>query len=525
MNENEEDIMVKSSSDFGYRRIGINMIFSALSFALNIFISFYITPYITSHLGSEAYGFVKLANDFVNYASIASVALNSMASRFIMIERERDNIEKAQKYYSSVTVANILLSLLLMIPSVICIIFINDWINIPPALVLEVRITFAITFLNFCISLATSTFGNCYFLTNRMDISAVRTMQANIIRVGLIIALFFFFTPKISYFVIGSLASTVFSVVSNAYYHRKLTPDLKYQQKNFDIKMIFEVLSAGIWNSVTRLSQIFTSGLDLLVTNLFIGSLEMGYLSVAKTIPNLIVTFNTTISSAFNPNMMKLYAEGDMEQLKQTSKTAMKFMCLFVTVPTAILIGLGEDFFALWVPEQPTHLINILSILTIVNSCITGPMQPLYQIFTITNKVRQNSIIMIIYGFASIAVTYFLLKTTSLGLFAVAGVSLVGSIFVALFYHLPFSAIYIGLPWYTFVPEIIKSCLSLMIQSFTVLGIHNVVGSNSTWLRWFVTAFVAGILGILLNAILILTKDERKQLITIVTNRLRRNKA
>lgn len=42
--------------------------------------------------------------------------------------------------------------------------------------------------------------------------------------------------------------------------------------------------------------------------------------------------------------MMEFYAKGDMDALRKTAKTAMKFMCLFVTVPNGILITMGEDF-------------------------------------------------------------------------------------------------------------------------------------------------------------------------------------
>ena len=83
-------------------QITVNMIFSVIAFVLNLCISFLITPYITAQFGSEAYGFVKLANDFTNYASLISIALNSMASRFLMLERVQGNTRQAQKYYSSI---------------------------------------------------------------------------------------------------------------------------------------------------------------------------------------------------------------------------------------------------------------------------------------------------------------------------------------------------------------------------------------------------------------------------------------
>ncbi|MGN0550987.1 MAG: lipopolysaccharide biosynthesis protein [Acutalibacteraceae bacterium] len=504
------------------KRIAINMVFSVIAFALNTFISFFITPYITKKLGSDAYGFVKLANDFTSYASLASIALNSMASRFIMLEREKKNFDGAIRYYSSITIANIVLSAILALPSLICIIFLDKIINVPVSMITEVRITFAITFTNFMLSLAFSTFGNCYYLTNRLDKSSVRNMQSNIIRVGCILGLFLAFSPHISFIAVGSLASVVFLIICNLYYHRKLTPDLVFDRRTFDWAAVREVLAAGVWNSLTKLSQIFSSGLDLLVTNIFIGSTEMGYLSIAKTIPSLIVSLNSTVSNAFNPNMMQLYAKGDMQQLKKATKSAMRFMCLFVTVPTAILITMGEEFFCLWVPDQPAKLINILSVLTVVNSCITGPMQPLYQVFTIANKVKQSSIVMIIYGFASILCTYICLQTTNLGLYAVAGVSLVGSVVVALCYHIPFAAVYVGLPWYTFFPEILKSVLSLAVVSAVGALVNLFFALETSWIMWFTGAGVTACIGLCLNALLILNKKERKKLLSVLYGKLRR---
>lgn len=506
------------------KQLIINMGASIVAFVLNLFISFFITPYITNQFGSDAYGFVKLANDFTNYASLASIALNSMASRFLMISRERGDSESSQKYFSSIHLANIVLTGILTIPSIICVIFLERLLVIPSILVWEVKLTFGITFISFLDNLLFSTYSNCYYLTNKLSIGSLREALANIIRVLIILGLFLFATPKISYIALGSLVATIFSILYNIYFTKKLIPEFRFKIKNFDWNKLLQVLSAGIWNSITKLSQIFSSGLDLMVTNLFVGSTEMGYLAVAKTVPNVITSFNTTVANVFSPNMMSLYAKGDMEELKNTSKTAMKFMCLFVTIPNAILIVMGEQFFKLWVPSQPEKLLCILSILTVVNSCVTGPLTPLYQIFTITNKVKQSSIVMIVYGFCTIFVVFCCLQTTNLGVYAVAGVSLIGSLIVALCYHLPFSAVYIGLPWYTFFPEIGKGILSLGIQSAICFFICNILPLNLSWSAWFFEAIISSCLGLIANIFLVLNKAERTILMQKCLKKFKRRK-
>lgn len=508
MKENNSQNNVSASA-----QIAVNMVFSILAFVLNLMMSFFVTPYITNKFGSEAYGFVKLANDFTSYAALFSIALNSMASRFLMIERANGRSENLRKYHSSLMLANIVLSGIFIVPSILCVLLLDNLLSIPVALVVEVKLTFIITFIAFLVNFAFSTFSNCYYLTNKLSIASVRDTFMNLIKAAAIIMLFAFGAPKISYVAVGSLVSTVFVVIYNIVYTKKLLPDLKFNASSFDWEKLKQLLAAGIWNSITKLSQIFSSGLDLLIANLFIGTKEMGYLAVAKTVPNIIVSFNSTVANVFSPNMMELYAKGEVDALKQATKTAVKFMCLFVAIPNAILIVMGEAFYSLWVPDQPSRLLCLLSILTVINSCITGPIGPLYQVFTITNKVKQSSIILIIYGFCCVLGSYTLLSITDLGVFSIVIVSLVGSVIVSLGYHLPFSAIYIGLPWYTFYPEIAKSVLSLAVQCVIGFVVTTIIPVGDSWVMWFLGAFAATIAGAIANAFIILDQQERRTIL------------
>mgnify|MGYP006990150572 CR=1 FL=1 len=48
-----------------------------------------------------------------------------------------------------------------------------------------------------------------------------------------------------------------------------------------------------------RAGQTLTNGLDILITNLFIGGTEMGYISTSKTIVVAINTLYETIAAVF----------------------------------------------------------------------------------------------------------------------------------------------------------------------------------------------------------------------------------
>lgn len=505
---------------FDSNALAKNIVFSVVAFALNLFISFFITPRITNRFGSDIYGYVKMANDFANYASLFSIALNSMASRFIMLERTRGNHAAASEYFSSVGIANVILSAILAIPSVLCVCFLDKLFDVPALMVFEVKLTFALTFSNFILQLMFSIFSNCYYITNTLYIRSLRTAQASIINVVVVLGLFFLFEDSITYVVLGTVAATIFNAGINYYYSRHLTPDLKFSLSNFRGKKVAEILSSGIWNSVSQLSQILASGLDLLITNVFLGPVMMGYMSVAKTVPNVIISFNSTVGNVFCPNLMRLYAEGDTEGLKNAAKSAMRFMCLFVSIPNAIVFTMGREFYQIWVPTEPSQMIHILAVLTIINSCISGPMTPLYQIFTITNKVKESSLVTIIYGVVSISSVYVALRLTDWGVYAVCGMSLACSLVMALGYHLPYTAKYAGLPRTAFVPEILKSILSLVIVIAAGYAVKLFIDVSGGWISWFGGAIATAVIGFGVNMMIVLNKEERQILYNKVKKRL-----
>lgn len=135
------------------KQITINLVASILAFIINIGISFFLTPYITENIGVEAYGFVSLGTEFVNYASLVTIALNSMAGRFITIEIHKGNWEGANKYFNSVLLSNCIVAGVILFPSILVVAFLDRIIDIPVEIILDVKILFALLFTNYIISI------------------------------------------------------------------------------------------------------------------------------------------------------------------------------------------------------------------------------------------------------------------------------------------------------------------------------------------------------------------------------------
>ncbi len=70
-------------------KFAINFGANVTAFLLSVFLSVWMTPFIVKTLGVEAFGFVHLTQNIINYFSIITVALSSVVVRFFSVAAHR----------------------------------------------------------------------------------------------------------------------------------------------------------------------------------------------------------------------------------------------------------------------------------------------------------------------------------------------------------------------------------------------------------------------------------------------------
>ena len=166
------------------------------------------------------------------------------------------------------------------------------------------------------------------------------------------------------------------NLISHMYFKNKLLPELRVKRVYFDFACIKELISSGIWNSVTKLSAILSSGLDLLITNILVNGVAMGILNLSKTVSNLVLSLFGMLSSIFAPQLTIAYANNNLDEMKKQLISSVKLLGLFSSIPIAILIGFGKSFYKLWVPTEDENLLYILTVITCFNLIFALPLEP-----------------------------------------------------------------------------------------------------------------------------------------------------
>lgn len=504
------------------KRLIINLISNIISFVLQLGISFILTPIITEKVGTAAYGFIGLSNNFISYANIFTVIINSMASRFITYEITKGNMEKANKYYSSVFFMNIIMSSIIVVFSTIFIININNLLDIPIELEKDVKITFIFAFINLVLSIMSTIFTIATYVKDRLDLEAVRNIIGNIIKAIFLIIVFSLLEPKIYYITIGGVIFTLFVLLANIRLTKVLMPQLKINIKNFDKSAIWTLIKSGIWNSINNLSRVLLTGLDLLIANLFIGADAMGLLSIAKTIPTTIENLLCTIANIFSPRFIILYSKRKIRELVQEINFSTKIIAFIMIVPISGFIVFGREFFTLWLANENAENINkilILSILSLAPYVVSVSNYSLFILDTVTNKLKRPVIATLIMSTLSTITTITLLKFTDLGIYAVAGVSSIYWILKVILFNNINAAKNLRIKWNAFLGQFLKNtvCLIMIMIIFEILKKPLIL---NTWKTFIFSVGIVAIIGYLLSFVILFSKEEKQNVIRTIKSKI-----
>lgn len=503
------------------KQLFINIIASFTAFFISTGINFFLSRYIVQNVGAEAYGFIQVSNMFLAYFSILTVALNCMSSRFISVAYFREEADEASGYFTSTFFSNVILSAFFTPIFLIVIFNLSRLVNISPNLVIDVQFLLGFTCINFIVGILTTNLSVSYYIRNKLYISSLISIAGYVLRALLLLFLFSSFKPYVAYTAAVMLIVTLFTQSCNIVFKKRLIPDLKIRLKYFSAKKVKILVSSGVWTSITRMGTLLSEGLDLLMSNLFLSAGDMGILAIAKTIPNMTGNILNTMIGTFLPNLTELYAHNKIPEMIKEIKYSMSLIGLIINIPIGILIGFGSMIFALWIPGQDALYLQILSVLTILPWAIMGNVSIIHNVFTILNKIKVNSILICLTGLLNVGIVYVLLKTTNLGLFAVAGVSSVISILRDLIYTVPYGAIYLKCNRFTFFPDVIKSVISVVAISVIALIVKRFV-PYAAWKYLIPAVIVTAFFGLIFNIMFVLTKETRRQLFGTIAEKIKR---
>lgn len=517
--------MGNKKAEFGVKQTSINMITQVISFVVNMLIGFFLTPYIVENIQSGN-GFITLSSNFISYATLITTAVNSMAGRFIAVSYYKKDTENVLKYYSSVFFANVFLCFVLTVPLVLFLAFMPSLIDVPENLVGDVRTLFILVFSHFFVDLIFSTFTSSGYVVNRLDMVAMKKTEATVLKGVLTFAIFSMFLPKLWYVGVVQLLCSFYNAFRNYRIHKTLMPEIKISRKHFDIHKVAELVSSGIWNTISSVGSILVNSLDVLIVNVAINAEAMDIVSVAKYIPIYVQSIIVTLSNVFAPKQTKHFAENDFESMKKTLLSSSRIVAFITCIPVVFMAVYGKNFFQLWIPSKDAHVLWILSLVAVAPYPIQLVASAYNSIISSANKVKINSLVTIGFSVLSLAAMFILLKfidDTLIKMCVIVGCSMAFLALQSLVFIVPYSTRIIHCKPLKFYFVFVQSIVCVGASTILCYLVSKLFIANS-WLKLIASGIITCIISAIVGFIIILGKSEKTKFIKFIKTKLLKKK-
>lgn len=491
-----------------------------LSFGINIVVGLWLIPYLIKNLGTAAYGLIPLAMVFTEYVSLITISINSAITRFITIDIQNNNWEKANKTISTAFVAILMLIFLQILILGYITHDIARLINIPEGFVKDAYYLFALTFTGYLISLFSSIFSTSMYAKNRLDLTKTVDISRATVRIITLVSLFVLVKPSLIIVGIANLLGSITSLVLSYSIRKKLTPNISMKISSFD-KVIFKrIATMGGWIIISQVGYLLFLKIDLLVINLFIGPEAGGQYAAVQQWNNLIRTIGAILSGLIGPMIIITYSKNDIQGVVKYGYLGVRYLSSIIGIITGILCGLATPLLDVWLGHDFKQFSTLLFIMLCHLSINIGVL-PLFSINTALNKVKLPGLATLSMGLINLVMAIVFVKIFDLG---ILGVALAGLIVLTLKNG-------VFTPWYA--SYILKSKIStfykpllwgvvLFLLSFTITHFVGYLFDNYNWLKIILhSSFVFLIISIF-TYFVILKEEEKAMLLELLITATKR---
>jgi membrane protein EpsK len=496
-----------------------NLIFNALSFLVKLLLGLWLVPFFIKNLGISVYGLIPIALIFTEYSSLIAQSFNVSTSRFLSIELNKSNQEKAVGIFNSSIVVIFLIVVAQFFFFFYLICNIELLVNIPVGYENDTRFLFILTYVGFTLTLFASVFNVSLYSKNRLDIIQKNEIIKQIVILIFIVGLFLLVKKNLVNVGFANLAGGFTILILSILQWKKITPELVLNLKKIDFKVIKPLFLMSLWIIVNTLGALLYIRIDAYVVNKFISAEASGQYSAVLQFSQVFRTAIALISNAVAPLSIIYFANNEIEKLINLYRVTVKFLTIIIAPTLAVMCVFSSNILTLWLGTNYANLWPLM-VLQLFPLLINLGIYPLLTLNICTNKVKVPAIVTCILGGCNFVLAVMFVKFTSLGFY---GVAIAGAIMLTI-KNVVFTPIYaakiLSIDWHIFYRPLLAGSLNFVI-SCSVLSIV----STFVVFQGFYSLALFSILYIIVNILLFVKiasgRDEKAALIDIFPARLK----
>lgn len=330
-------------------------------------VTLYTSRIILKTLGVEDFGIYNVVGGVVAMFSFINSSISCATQRFLTFELGKENQPNLQKVFSMSIYINIIISIFVVVlAETVGLWFLYNKMIIPSARFHAAFWVYQISIFSAVVMIMSAPYNAIIIAREKMDVFAYISIFEVIFRLLIVYLLLVFSYDKLILYAILTFCVQLLVRFIYGWYCGHFFSETKICY-SWDKPLFKQMLSFAGWTMIGNFSVICnTQGLNILL-NLFFGPVVNAARAISIQIQSALVTFSNNFQTAFNPQITKNYASGDLEHMHSLLIVSSKFsffLIYFISLPLFIEM---DQVLKWWLVSVPAYTVSFARWMILAN--------------------------------------------------------------------------------------------------------------------------------------------------------------
>lgn len=373
-------------------------------------VTLYTSRVVLQILGVEDFGIYSLVGGIVLLFTFVNTAMATATQRFLSFELGKNDLEAVKKIFSMSMTAHISIALLvLLLAETIGLWFLLEKLNIPENRMYAAIWCYQFSILATCIQIIRIPYHACMIAYERMSFYAYISILEVILR--LLIVFFLLIGKEYDRLIIYSVLMFIVALIIFFCYKIICNRNIEITRYSFflDSELYKRLISFSGWSLLGNAANVGVQQGQNILLNMFYGVVLNSSSGVATQVSQAVYAFVSNFQLAFNPALIKKYAENNFDELLKLLFSTSKFSFYLLFIVASPLFLYADYFLKIWLEYVPPYA-DLFSNLILLDMFFNALIAPFWITIQASGKIRDYQIILSIILLSSLPISYFLLK-------------------------------------------------------------------------------------------------------------------
>ncbi len=342
---------------------------------------------VLNTLGVVDYGLYNVVGGIVTMFAFLNGAMVTSTQRYITFELGKGNMQRLKEVFTTCVQIHLIISLIIIIlGETVGLWFLYEKMVIPADRFTAALWVYQLSILTMCVQVMSVPYNSDIVAHEQMGVFAAISVIEVVLKLAVVYMLIIGnFDKLILYAILIAAIQLLIRFFYTKYCNKHFVESRLI--RGFDKQLVMEMGKFMGWNIWGNLAaSLFGTGINLLL-NMFFGPVVNAARAVAVQVETAIAQFSSNFLMAVNPQITKLYAQNNLQDMHKLLFRASKFTFILMLVISLPVVVETELILKAWLKIVPDYTVIFLRLLLAIVT-IDSVARPLMTAAAATGNVK-----------------------------------------------------------------------------------------------------------------------------------------